>query len=36
VVEKTAVEGGYRLSYFASSQEDGVGSGLVELMDGEG
>ena len=36
VAEKSAVEGGYRLSYIASSQEDGVGSGLVELMDGEG
>ena len=28
--------GGYGLSYIASSQDDGVGSGLVELMDGEG
>lgn len=28
--------GGYGLSYIASTQDDGVGSGLVELMDGEG
>lgn len=28
--------GGYGLSYIASSQNDGVGSGLVELVDGEG
>lgn len=26
--------GGYGLSYIASSQNDGVGSGLVELVDG--
>jgi hypothetical protein len=28
--------GGYGLSYIASSQDDGVGSGLVEFMDGQG